>query len=372
MISLKQDELVFSDSCDEIPVDQILEKCIVLTKNDFMQKFGSNGFKASRNGYNGIDGGVRFYFCERGINLSRGLLLPEDWFNARARYLNVSVPKEKSAPRFKVKVASKAQKIDAVKPIPVSKQELKPNHDEDFDVLSDELEVDSSGSEAVVTTDDESDESESEISDDYDSECEKPKRKMKPKSKVVSIKFKRQISPRKFQKAKLISYKLSERSAPATEASSVYQKASENLHVSAVPLSLPCREDEFAAIYTQLESAIEEEEGTCIYISGVPGTGKTATVTSVVRALQERVEQDDFPPFQLVELNGMKLTEPTQAYVKLWEALTGNKASATHAENLLYTYFSTPRPDRQPCVVIMDELDLLVTKKQTLVYNFVI
>jgi Cdc6-like AAA superfamily ATPase len=93
-----------------------------------------------------------------------------------------------------------------------------------------------------------------------------------------------------------------------------------------VPLSLPCREDEFATIYTNIESAIENEEGTCIYISGVPGTGKTATVSSVMRSLQERVDENDLAPFQLVELNGMKLTDPTQAYVKLWEAITGNKA----------------------------------------------
>ena len=66
----------------------------------------------------------------------------------------------------------------------------------------------------------------------------------------------------------------------------------------------------------------------------------------------------------------MRLTEASQAYVVLWQALSGNKVSASHAESLLYTYFTTPRPDREPCVVVMDELDLLVTKKQNVVYNF--
>jgi Cdc6-like AAA superfamily ATPase len=41
-----------------------------------------------------------------------------------------------------------------------------------------------------------------------------------------------------------------------------------------------------------LEAAIEEGTGACIYISGVPGTGKTATVKEVVRALHERVEAE--------------------------------------------------------------------------------
>ena len=52
-----------------------------------------------------------------------------------------------------------------------------------------------------------------------------------------------------------------------------------------------------------------------MYISGVPGTGKTATVHEVIRSIQEAQEaQDDLPEFTFVEINGMKLTEPAQAY----------------------------------------------------------
>ena len=49
-----------------------------------------------------------------------------------------------------------------------------------------------------------------------------------------------------------------------------------------------------------------------MYISGVPGTGKTATVHEVIRSIQEA--QDDLADFTFVEINGMKLTEPAQAY----------------------------------------------------------
>ena len=48
----------------------------------------------------------------------------------------------------------------------------------------------------------------------------------------------------------------------------------------------------------------------CMYISGVPGTGKTATVHEVLRSIQE---DEDLPEFTFVEINGMKLTEPAQA-----------------------------------------------------------
>ena len=78
-----------------------------------------------------------------------------------------------------------------------------------------------------------------------------------------------------------------ERAEPATQ----YELARERLHVSAVPDSLPCREDEFADIMGFLESAVESGTGTCVYISGVPGTGKTVTVFEVMRHLQHRAQE---------------------------------------------------------------------------------
>ena len=55
----------------------------------------------------------------------------------------------------------------------------------------------------------------------------------------------------------------------------------------------------------------------CMYISGVPGTGKTATVHQVIRTLKEEYEDGDLAPFKFIEINGMKLTEPNQAYAQI-------------------------------------------------------
>ena len=158
--------------------------------------------------------------------------------------------------------------------------------------------------------------------------------------------------------------------SPSQYMSSPYSHARTTLHVSAVPNSLPCRSNEFTKVYAHLQSAIADGSGACIYISGTPGTGKTATVREVVSSLHQAVLDDELDDFNFVEINGMKVTEPHQSYALLWEALKGDRVSPAHALSLLEHEFSHPSPRRVPCVVLMDELDQLVTKNQSVMYNF--
>ncbi|KAI9804265.1 MAG: Origin recognition complex, subunit 1 [Piccolia ochrophora] len=151
---------------------------------------------------------------------------------------------------------------------------------------------------------------------------------------------------------------------------SPFQVARSKLHVAAVPATLPCRETEFSAVYSNLEAAIADGSGSCIYISGTPGTGKTATVREVVSQLHAAVAAEELDDFIFVEINGMKVTDPHQSYSLLWEALRGERVSPSHALDLLEREFAHPSPRRVPCVVLMDELDQLVTKNQSVMYNF--
>ncbi|KAH0555636.1 hypothetical protein GP486_006421 [Trichoglossum hirsutum] len=158
--------------------------------------------------------------------------------------------------------------------------------------------------------------------------------------------------------------------SPSHISSSPFQIARARLHVSSVPATLPCREQEFATVYSHLEAAISDGSGSCIYISGTPGTGKTATVREVVSHLNDAVLNDELDDFIFVEINGMKVTDPHQSYSLLWEALKGDRVSPSHALDLLEREFGNPSPRRVPCVVLMDELDQLVTKNQSVMYNF--
>lgn len=53
-----------------------------------------------------------------------------------------------------------------------------------------------------------------------------------------------------------------------------------------------------------------------LYISGVPGVGKTAIVNKVVRELMLLSTDSDLPQFKYIFLNGMKLNKPEKIYVQ--------------------------------------------------------
>lgn len=161
--------------------------------------------------------------------------------------------------------------------------------------------------------------------------------------------------------------------------SDAFRELKEKLHASARISSLPCREEQADQVFDQLALAIGEENGCCIYVSGTPGVGKTATIRDVVRQLKEISDSGGLNSFQYFEMNCLKLLTPNSAYEKLWEYIHGTKVTPSNAALLLEDYFSQDIDDdksrelinsRQPLVVLLDELDQIVTKNQSVMYNF--
>ncbi|BGP53848.1 hypothetical protein JCM8202_006043 [Rhodotorula sphaerocarpa] len=152
-----------------------------------------------------------------------------------------------------------------------------------------------------------------------------------------------------------------------------FERAKALMHVSATPEALPCREEQRDQIRSFLEDSILGRSGGCLYIHGVPGTGKTATVHSVVRELQN---DEDMDAFTFVEINGMKISEPMAAFSHLWQALAppsalgARKTSPKAALSALENHFANPDPARKTTVVLVDELDQMLTKRQDVLYNF--
>lgn len=81
-----------------------------------------------------------------------------------------------------------------------------------------------------------------------------------------------------------------------------FAEAANRLTPSAAPERMPCREKERSEVVGSIRAAVLERDlGGSLYLSGTPGTGKTATVH---QALRELADDDKVPSFRTMEVNG--------------------------------------------------------------------
>ena len=138
------------------------------------------------------------------------------------------------------------------------------------------------------------------------------------------------------------------------------------------------REPERALLKDFLRRAIDgsgDEGSSLIFIGGPPGVGKTASVRSVISELRRDQAAGLLRRFEYVGLNGMEMRSPQEAYTQLWEQLSGVRMSTQKASHEIATYFSqesatTNDSPERVIVVLLDEIDLLVTKKGAVLLDF--
>ena len=105
--------------------------------------------------------------------------------------------------------------------------------------------------------------------------------------------------------------------------------------------------------------------------------GKTASVRAAIAKLQHEQEAGVVPKFRFISLNGIEVRHPFDVYIRFWEALTGKKHVGPHerACEWLEAYFTSVSSqldvtDSSITIVLLDEIDYLVTDKQSVLYNF--
>lgn len=169
-----------------------------------------------------------------------------------------------------------------------------------------------------------------------------------------------------------------------------YTNAITRLHVSFIPADLPCRQEEFQTIINYLKnslnhfstqtssssittttSTLNHYHSGPLYISGMPGTGKTATVLAAINKLKKDINLGLISDFEFILINGLRLSSPQDAYSLLWKSLSGDYVTPKTALNQLKNYFLNKKVnDNIQLICLLDELDYLVTVNETVVYNF--
>jgi origin recognition complex subunit 1 len=152
-------------------------------------------------------------------------------------------------------------------------------------------------------------------------------------------------------------------------------KASRALSLATIPEYMPCREEQQEQIEDFMRNAIassassRNKAGKCLYISGIPGTGKTACVMDIVRNMTQGGNRN----FHFIEINGLQLPSPMHVYSKLCEALTGETVGPSTAMMALEDLF-TGKSQKEfmhghHIIVLLDEMDSIVNKSQKALYN---
>ncbi|XP_036442343.1 cell division control protein 6 homolog [Colossoma macropomum] len=142
-----------------------------------------------------------------------------------------------------------------------------------------------------------------------------------------------------------------------TEQKSHYQSVKQSLH-TAVPERLLSREAERATIVSFLENHVVPGKPSSLYISGAPGTGKTACLNCVLqehKALLKGV--------QTVVINCMTLRSSHSIFPMLAEKL---KSSKGQSDGKLEKLLTSSGPT---VLLVLDEMDQLDSKSQDVLYT---
>ncbi|XP_071100724.1 cell division control protein 6 homolog [Haliotis cracherodii] len=142
--------------------------------------------------------------------------------------------------------------------------------------------------------------------------------------------------------------------------SPAYHIAKQSLH-TAKPEKLDCRDREVGVITEFLERHLQAMSAGSLYISGAPGTGKTASLLHIIDDLKNQ------HACKIAYLNCMMLKDSTAVFRKLHEELTGRKMPGNR-DTMKYMEKCVTSA-KQSIIMVLDEIDQLDSKHQEVLYT---
>ena len=147
--------------------------------------------------------------------------------------------------------------------------------------------------------------------------------------------------------------------------STIYSNARQHFVRSANPGRLIGRERERADLSDLIEDGINSKTGRCMYVSGPPGTGKSAVVNDICGELQGRED------VRTTYINCMSVKNAADVYGKLIEDLIGDTEDLDQESvPILRKAFMPKRgSSNRVYVVTLDEIDHLLTLNLEILYT---
>uniref|UniRef100_A0A146L4S5 Cell division control protein n=3 Tax=Lygus hesperus TaxID=30085 RepID=A0A146L4S5_LYGHE len=174
------------------------------------------------------------------------------------------------------------------------------------------------------------------------------------KSPCTQLKNIKISDPRNSRVAKSISFPPEDRSEDLSDAIRA-------LHTSA-PSSLPCRGEKVDKISGIIRDCLTSKVSSTLYISGPPGTGKTACLNHII-------SQPEFSSkFTVVYINCTGIKSASSVYSKIGQELGIKIKSRTEkaCQEALLNHLISPH---KMILMVLDEIDQLESKRQSILYT---
>ena len=139
-----------------------------------------------------------------------------------------------------------------------------------------------------------------------------------------------------------------------------FQEARAALHTG-TPSELLCRESQVQTMETWLDQHLVAGNPGSMYISGAPGTGKTATLTHL---LESKVKKE----YKSIFINCMVLKSSIAIYREVAKQLSPKKEAKTE-KDALKTIENCIRNSKMMILLVLDEVDQLESKDQSVLYT---
>jgi Cdc6-like AAA superfamily ATPase len=155
---------------------------------------------------------------------------------------------------------------------------------------------------------------------------------------------------------------------------------------------LPCRKEEQDTIYNYIKKGLQTNGNyNSLYIAGMPGTGKTASVKTIINILESELNEarkknknlskSGIIPFKKLFISGMEYPNISNVFKLIYNFIFAKNKSYTVNKyiQLLDNFFSDRKkynsssalndPSNSHIVLIIDEIDILINYTQNLLYN---
>nr|CAD7199810.1 unnamed protein product [Timema douglasi] len=140
-----------------------------------------------------------------------------------------------------------------------------------------------------------------------------------------------------------------------------YQHARQALH-SSVPTDLPGRQEQLAQLHEFLSSCLDHMVSGTLYVSGPPGTGKTACLVKIMELPELK------NAYKMVYVNCTSMRSSSCVYARITQELR-IKTSGKNEKDFLAALEKYLATSKKMILVVLDEIDQLDSRKQSVLYT---